>query len=143
MPIYKCSSNGKYRIGNGACIYDSAAKAEKVYRAILAQGEFANKIVSFDFDGTLSTSKGQEKALNLIKEGYRVFIVTARQSKDSKEVFDVADKLGIRRSDIYFTNGKNKWSVIKNLGVAIHYDNNPEQVDLINKMTKTEGKLFK
>lgn len=142
MPIYKCS-NGKYRIGNGSCIYETAAKAEKVYRAILAQGEFANKIVSFDFDGTLSTNEGQEKALNLIKEGYRVFIVTARQSKDSKEVFDVADKLGIRRSDIYFTGGKNKWSIIKNLGIAIHYDNNPEQVDLINKMTKTEGKLFK
>lgn len=143
MPIYKCSSNGKYRIGNGSCIYSTKAQAEKVYRAILAQGDFAAKIVSFDFDGTLSTPKGQEKALNLIKEGYRVFIITARQSKDSKEVFDVADKLGIRRSDIYFTNGKNKWETVKRLGIAIHYDNNPEQVDLINKMTKTEGKLFK
>ena len=143
MPIYKCSSNGKYRIGNGACIYDTKSKAEKVYRAILAQGEFANKIVSFDFDGTLSTNEGQKKALNLIKEGYRVLIITARQSKDSKEVYDVADKLGIRRSDIYFTNGGNKWSVVKRLGVAIHYDNKQEQIDLINKMTKTEGKLFK
>ncbi len=142
MPIYKCS-NGKYRIGNGACIYDTQAKAEKVYRAILAQGEFATKIVSFDFDDTLSTNGGQKKALNLIKEGYRVLIITARQSKDSKEVYDVADKLGIRRSDIYFTNGKNKWETVKRLGVAIHYDNNQEQVDLINKMTKTEGKLFK
>lgn len=142
MPVYKCS-NGRYRIGNGSCIYDSAAKAEKVYRAILANGEFAQKSVSFDFDGTLSTSKGQEKALNMIKEGYHVYIVTARQSKDSKEVFDVADKLGIRRSDIYFTNGKNKWSTIKNLGISIHYDNNQEQVDLINKMTNSQGKLFK
>jgi hypothetical protein len=142
MPVYKCG-NGKYRIGNGSCIYDTAGKAEKVYRAILAQGEFATKIVSFDFDDTLSTSKGQEKAKQLLAENYRVLIITARQSKDSKEVFDVADKLGIRRSDIYFTNGANKWSVVKRLGVAIHYDNNQEQVDLINKMTKTEGKLFK
>ena len=99
--------------------------------------------VSFDFDGTLTTNGGQKKALNLIKEGYRVLIITARQSKDSKEVFDVADKLGIRRSDIFFTSGKNKWEIVKRLGVAIHYDNNQEQVDLINKMTKTEGKLFK
>ena len=142
MPIYKCS-NGKYRIGNGSCIYDTAGKAEKVYRAILAQGEFATKIVSFDFDDTLSTAKGQEKAKQLLAENYRVLIITARQSKDSKEVFEVADKLGIRRSDIYFTNGANKWSVVKRLGVAIHYDNNQEQIDLINKMTKTEGKLFK
>ena len=142
MPVYKCG-NGKYRIGNGSCIYDSAAKAEKVYRAILAQGEFAAKVVSFDFDDTLSTTKGQEKAKQLLAENYRVLIITARQSKDSKEVYDVADKLGIRRSDIYFTNGGNKWSVVKRLGVAIHYDNNQEQIDLINKMTKTEGKLFK
>lgn len=142
MPVYKCG-NGKYRIGNGSCIYDSAAKAEKVYRAILAQGEFATKIVSFDFDDTLSTAKGQEKAKQMLVEGYRVLIITARQSKDSKEVYDVADKLGIRRSDIFFTSGKNKWETVKRLGVAIHYDNNQEQVDLINKMTKTEGKLFK
>lgn len=142
MPIYKCS-NGKYRIGNGSCLYDTQAKAEKVYRAILAQGEFAAKIVSFDFDDTLSTAKGQDKAKQMLTEGYRVLIITARQSKDSKEVFDVADKLGIKRSDIYFTNGGNKWSVVKRLGVAIHYDNNQEQIDLINKMTKTEGKLFK
>lgn len=142
MPVYKCG-NGKYRIGNGSCIYDTAGKAEKVYRAILAQGEFATKIVSFDFDDTLSTAKGQEKAKQLLAENYRVLIITARQSKDSKEVYDVADKLGIRRSDIYFTNGANKWSVVKRLGVAIHYDNNQEQIDLINKMTKTEGKLFK
>ncbi len=142
MPIYKCS-NGKYRIGNGSCIYDTKGKAEKVYRAILAQGEFATKIRSFDFDDTLSTTKGQEKAKQLLAENYRVLIITARQSKDSKEVYNVADKLGIRRSDIYFTNGGNKWSVVKRLGVAIHYDNNQDQVDLINKMTKTEGKLFK
>jgi FMN phosphatase YigB (HAD superfamily) len=109
----------------------------------LAQGEFATKVVSFDFDDTLSTSKGQEKARQLLAENYRVLIITARQSKDSKEVYDVADKLGIRRSDIYFTNGKNKWETVKRLGVAIHYDNNQEQIDLINKMTKTEGKLFK
>ena len=142
MPVYKCG-NGKYRIGNGSCIYDTQGKAEKVYRAILAQGEFAAKVVSFDFDDTLSTTKGQEKAKQMLSEGYRVLIITARQSKDSKEVFDVADKLGIRRSDIFFTSGKNKWETVKRLGVAIHYDNNQEQIDLINKMTKTEGKLFK
>jgi hypothetical protein len=124
-------------------VYDTKSKAEKVYRAILAQGEFAAKVVSFDFDDTLSTSKGQEKAKQLLAENYRVLIITTRQSKDSKEVFEVADKLGIRRSDIFFTSGKNKWETVKRLGVAIHYDNNQEQIDLINKMTKTEGKLFK
>lgn len=29
MPIYKCASNGKWRIGSGACIYDTKEKATK------------------------------------------------------------------------------------------------------------------
>lgn len=36
MPVRKCS-NGKYRIGSGDCIYTSKAKAEKAYKAYLAQ----------------------------------------------------------------------------------------------------------
>jgi len=40
MPVIKCS-NGKYRIGSGACIYDTEEKAIEVYQAILAGGAFA------------------------------------------------------------------------------------------------------
>ena len=40
MPVLKCN-NGKYRIGSGACIYDTEEKATKVYQAILAGGKFA------------------------------------------------------------------------------------------------------
>lgn len=36
MPVHKCS-NGKYRIGEGKCMYDSKEKAEKAYKAYLAQ----------------------------------------------------------------------------------------------------------
>jgi hypothetical protein len=40
MPVLKCT-NGKYRIGQGACIYDTEEKATEVYQAILAGGKFA------------------------------------------------------------------------------------------------------
>lgn len=40
MPVILCS-NGKYRIGSGACIYDTEEKAIEVYQAILAGGAFA------------------------------------------------------------------------------------------------------
>ncbi len=40
MPVIKCS-NGKYKIGSGACIYDTEEKAIEVYQAILAGGAFA------------------------------------------------------------------------------------------------------
>lgn len=33
MPVIKCS-NGKYRIGSGACIYDTEEKAQSVWAAI-------------------------------------------------------------------------------------------------------------
>jgi hypothetical protein len=41
MPITKCS-NGKYRIGNGDCIYDTEEKATEVWQAILATGKFVD-----------------------------------------------------------------------------------------------------
>ena len=36
MPIYACS-NGKYRIGDGECMYTSRDSAERAYAAYLAQ----------------------------------------------------------------------------------------------------------
>ena len=36
MPVTKCS-NGKYKIGSGACMYDSKEKAESAYKGYLAK----------------------------------------------------------------------------------------------------------
>lgn len=36
MPVYRCE-NGKYRIGDGLCMYDSKDKAERAYKAYLAK----------------------------------------------------------------------------------------------------------
>lgn len=36
MPVAKCS-NGKYRIGNGKCIYETKAAADRAYKAYLAK----------------------------------------------------------------------------------------------------------
>ena len=34
MPVTRCA-NGKYRIGNGPCVYDTESKAQAAYRAYL------------------------------------------------------------------------------------------------------------
>lgn len=144
MPVIKCS-NGKYRIGNGACIYDTQEKATEVWQAILASGEYrtdSNK-VSFDFDDTLETERGQELAKQKIAEGKEVFIITRRQASAYLEVFKLADELGIPHSRIYFTNGRMKWETIKRLGISTHYDNNQQEIDLINGNTDTKGMKFK
>jgi heterodisulfide reductase subunit A-like polyferredoxin len=98
--------------------------------------------ISYDFDDTLSTIKGQEMAINDIKNGNEVLILTARQERDKEEVYQIADKIGINHSNIHFTNGKDKWSFVIRLNIDRHYDNNQEQIDKINKLTTAEGILF-
>ena len=143
MPVIKCS-NGNYRIGNGACIYETEKKAIEVWQAILASGEYAadsNK-VSFDFDDTLDTERGKKLAKQKQDDGKQVYIITRRQKTASEEVYAVADKLGIPHSRVYFTNGAMKWETIKRLGIGTHYDNNQNEINLINSNTDTKGIKF-
>ena len=160
MPVYRCD-NGKYRIGDGQCVYDTRANAVDAYIAYLAQEEDHNgtsdnhngsmdkqkavdpKKVSFDFDDTLTQRKWQLKAMQLKDEGYTVYIVTRRQSSASAEVYKIADEVGIPHSRVYFTNGKMKWETIKRLGIGKHYDNNEDEIRLINENTEARGELIK
>lgn len=143
MPVIQCN-NGKWRVGTGQCIYDTKEKATEVYVAIISKGEYAaqaNK-VSFDFDDTLSTKRGQTLAKRLITQGKDVYIITRRQESASAEVYKVADELGINHSKVHFTNGKMKWETVKRLGIDIHYDNNQQELDLIDKNTNAVGIKF-
>lgn len=145
MPIYSCG-DGKYRIGDGECMYTSRASAERAYVAYLAQEEDDKKAidmnkVSFDFDDTLTQEKWQKKAMMLKEEGKTVYIVTRRQEEQNDAVYAIADKIGIPRSRVYFTNGKMKWETIKRLGIGTHYDNNEDEIRLIRENTNAKGIL--
>lgn len=98
--------------------------------------------ISFDFDDTLSTKKGQELAAQKIAEKNEVWIITARQEKDSAEVLKIADELSIPHSRVVFTNGKDKWSFVMRHKIDVHYDNNQKQIDKINANTLAKGVLF-
>jgi hypothetical protein len=140
MPIYKCS-NGKYRIGTGACIYDTEEKAAKVWAAILASGKYAGKKVSYDYDGVLSTDLGKEKAKRDIAAGNLVYIISARGDKES--MLGVAKDLGIPADRVYAT-GSNKAKVekVSSLGIEIHTDNNPDVIEQVNALPKSRGIKF-
>lgn len=100
--------------------------------------------ISFDYDGTLSTTKGKELAAEKIAGGHDVFIITARQREsDNDAVYTTAARLGIPRSRIKFTNGKDKYPYMVRYDIDIHYDNNQDQVDEINQKTLTRAILFK
>lgn len=143
MPVIKCT-NGKWRIGSGLCQYDTKEKATEVYIAIISSGSLASQgnKVSFDFDDTLSTQRGQDIAKRLISEGKTIYIVTRRQESASKEVFKIADELGIPHSRIYFTNGALKWETIKRLEIDTHYDNNENEVNKIRENTDAKAIKF-
>jgi len=98
--------------------------------------------ISFDVDGVLTTKQGMALARRKITEGDRVYIVTARnEERMSKRVYEIAAELGIPRLRVYFTGGEDKWKTIRRLGIDVHYDNNPEQIDKINQNTKGRGEL--
>lgn len=111
-----------------------------------AVSKFAEQInldkIGFDYDETLSTSKGKELAKEYLSKNDDVYIITARQSDNSESVYSTANELGIPHSRVYFTNGADKWEKVKELGLDKFYDNNQEQITKINDNTNTEGIKF-
>ena len=140
MPIKQCS-NGKWKIGTGDCIYDTKQKATEVWVAILAGGKFAGMKISYDYDGVLSTDAGKEKAKRDINAGNAVYIISARDSIDG--MLGVAESLGISKGRVYAT-GSNKAKIekIKELGIEIHTDNNPDVVAEVNALPTARGTKF-
>lgn len=132
MPVELCK-NGKWRVGSGACIYDTKEKAIKVYQAILAQGKFEVEKVSLDYDGVLSTDKGKELLKRLLSEGIDVYVVSARREKMNVE--------GLLESRVYAVgSNKRKIETIKRLGINTHYDDNP---DVIEELKQSNVKAIK
>ena len=88
---------------------------------------FAGSKVSFDYDDTLSTSRGKELAKKEIELGNIVYIISARSDKGA--MLGVAKDLGIPEDRIYAT-GSNKAKIekIKELGIQKHYDNNSDVI---------------
>ncbi|CAB4154182.1 Phage-like element PBSX protein, XkdF [uncultured Caudovirales phage] len=100
---------------------------------------FAKKRISFDFDDTLTTTKGQEMVKRFLNAGDEIFIITARQQSNGSSVFEMAKKLGIKAENVHFTGGKDKWMTVKRLRIDKHIDNNEEQLQLIRDNTTAEA----
>jgi hypothetical protein len=98
--------------------------------------------VSFDFDGTLSTRTGKDRALFEMKKGNDVYIVTARRKENGKDVYAVADQLGIDKSHVVFTEGEDKWTYLLKHEIDKHYDNNKEQIRKIKTNTNIQAELW-
>ena len=91
--------------------------------------------VSFDFDGVLSRPGWQVIAAYHLHEGDEVYVLTARCPDQNASVRDVTRALEIHADHVVYTCHRDKWEQIDPLGIDLHYDNNPDQVDLINSET--------
>jgi len=111
-----------------------------------------NKI-SFDFDDTLSFPDLQNYAKELIGRGFEVWIVTSRyqdttrygfdipkSSIGHKDLYKVANELGIPKEHITFTNFVEKSSFFEyDSNFICHLDDNSSEIALINRNTKVRG----
>jgi hypothetical protein len=113
----------KYVIDEGKETEQAVAICSSMWKQHFSEGEK----VSFDFDDTLSTERGQQLAIKEINDGSIVYIISARN--DASGMFEVADKLGIPHSRIYATGSNSaKVEKIKELGIVKHYDNNADVI---------------
>ena len=88
--------------------------------------------ISFDFDSTLTQEKIQQVAVALIKRNFEVWIVTSRfdnlqrlkfpDLKSNKDLYDLAQEIGIKPINIGFTNQQPKWILLNNSGIQVHVD---------------------
>ena len=99
--------------------------------------------VSFDFDSTLSRIDVQEYAKTLIDKGIDVCICTSRLEPSkapnkewNDDLFLVADRLGIKRSNIIFCNYENKSIFLKDKGFLFHIDDDNIELSFIKTDTE-------
>lgn len=91
------------------------------------------KIVSFDFDGTLSKPHVQEYAKELIARGLDVWVITARYDElhshlynfndaTNDDLWKIIDDLGIPKWKVCFMNMNPKADYITNTKIIWHLD---------------------
>lgn len=119
------------------------------------------KIVAFDFDSTLDIPSIEEYAKLLIEKGIEVWIVTSRYDsvekytpkqvrsygktkkkllKQWEDLFIIAERLGIPKEHIVFTNMELKWTYFINHPEFIwHLDDLWSEALEINERTKVKG----
>lgn len=128
MPIPKPNTGENETDFISRCMSDEKMKYEynEEQRLAVCYTQFAKEKISFDYDGTLTTAKGLEKAKSLMDIA-DLYIISARSIKLTLK--DIADKLKISYSRVYAT-GSNKAKIekIKELGISKHYDNNPDVI---------------
>ena len=98
-----------------------------------------NKKVSFDFDNTLTIDSVEDFAKRLVEDGHEVWIVTSRSHADdlvyNGDLYDCAERIGIKKENIHFCYSKNKSEFLKDKGFLWHLDDDVIELSFIRSDT--------
>lgn len=124
----------KSAISQGVAIGDLEALGAQI-QVVKGTYKFAVEKIGMDFDGTLSTRRGQDLWRQLGGD----YVITARSLFRLNEVWAITDKLDIPR-DRVIAAGSNQMKIqkVKDLGITVFYDNNTDVI----KMLPGVGKVF-
>ena len=101
--------------------------------------------VSFDFGSTLTLGKVQAYAKELVERGIEVWIVTSRKGFGKEpnptcndDLFEVAERIGIKKENIHFCCMANKSEFLKDKNFVFHIDD--DNIELSFVKTDTDVK---
>ena len=104
--------------------------------------------ITIDFDDTLTKPHIQELAKKLVKN-HEVYILTSRLDSlyrkayknlhSNDDIYDVAEKVGIKPQNVVFTNQASKLEHIHRGRVGIHIDDNEAELKNISALSSCKG----
>lgn len=107
------------------------------------------KIVTFDFDNTLTRKDVQTFAYSLNKNVFDVWVLTSRYDDIHKhkypinpcndDLYKIINSLGIPRYKVRFQCMRPKYEYLFGSNVVWHLDDDSIELNLINSKTKTVG----
>lgn len=104
--------------------------------------------ISFDFDSTLDQKPMQELCKKFMGLGAEIYVTTSRGKTmhsgiplNNDDLFELTDRLNIKRDHITFTQYDDKYSFVKDMDM--HFDDDIHEIYLINQFPgKCIGCLF-
>ena len=93
--------------------------------------------ISFDFDECLNDNIHiQNLAKILVNTDCEIFILTSRVNDgviSNNDLFNIAKEIGISLDNIIFVGTSNKYLAMKKHNITLHFDDNADTVDRINR----------
>ena len=133
--LARCMSDSKMLLE-----YPDAPQRYSVCSTQIKSEKMSGKRISFDYDGVASTEAGKKAIKDRTSGGDIVYIISARSKKS--EIVGALEGL-VPAQRIYATgSNKAKIKTVTSLRMVVHYDNNQDVIDTINKETNTLGKLW-